>query len=300
MNAQNKSRKRVLKISLFAPSSPPVPAKIEAGVKIITKEAPWVQINADWQTGGKPGLLPYLAAADNEQARNFFSLLESHRVDCLWGIRGGYGILRWIAMLDLRAMDFRSLPLLVGFSDLTLLHLFFLKKGKKGLHGPLIATLPDTHLGDRQSLWRCLEDGEAPLLRGKRLFSGQAEGILVGGNLTCLVSSLSTALEPEWDGKILFFEDHRESLYRIDRMLTQLLASGRLQRLNGIAVGQILDCCNRPSDLKILLDDRLRGLKIPVLWDLPVGHGERNAPLIIGARYLISGDKATLVPMEGL
>ncbi len=290
----------MLKIALFSPSSPPLPEKVEKGLEILEKEAPNIRIMHPPAKVCGPSPMPYLAAGDKEQARCLLSLLESTEPDYLWGTRGGYGILRWATMIDLSRLRSQSMPTIVGFSDLTLLHLLMLKRSIKGIHGPLISTLPGTCPEDRHALFKCMKDGKAPTLKGRGLFPGRAKGILVGGNLTCLVSSLSTALEPDWDGKILFMEDHRESLYRIDRMLTQLLAAGRLRRLSGIAAGRFLDYGAEEKDLENLLRERLGGLNIPVIRDLPIGHGSRNAPVISGAMYSISGDEALLVPVEGL
>ncbi len=301
MNAQNKSRERKSRTALIATSSPPSEEKIKAGLAVLMAEAPWISLEHGWRAAMRPPSLPYLAADDEKQAENFSSLFCSHDLDLLWAMRGGYGILRWIEQVELKKEALPSPPpLLIGFSDVTVLHAYLMKLGLRGLHAPLLTTLPATAKKDREALWGVLGEGVLPVLEGDPLIPGRAQGTLVGGNLACLISTISTPLEPDWKDKILFFEDINEPLYKIDRMLTQLLSAGKLQRLRGIAVGELLNCQAGPDVLKNLLYDRLGELDIPVVWNVPAGHGDRNVPLLLGARYEIDGDEGLLIPMEVL
>jgi muramoyltetrapeptide carboxypeptidase LdcA involved in peptidoglycan recycling len=145
-------------------------------------------------------------------------------------------------------------------------------------------------------------------------------GRLVGGNLTVWNSLLGTPYQPKADGCILFFEDIDESMYRIDRMLQQLLLSGSLNQIRGIVLGNFMNCKDgapwvlkevpsskkmnrvlnspKPSELqplrKVMKEkDALRKiftefgerLQIPVAFGLPVGHGPEVSPLPLGAEY---------------
>ena len=292
---------RSCRVVLFAPSSPIEIEKLEAGLKMIKEKIPWVEITVDVFLDQIQGVsrLPYLAGEDRLQAERFTGLMLKSSYDIIWGVRGGYGSSRWLDMVPWDRIGHEA-PVLIGFSDVSCLHCALVQKGLLSIHGPLISTLPITSEPAKKALWKCLSHGEFPSLSGRPLIPGEAMGTLVGGNLSCITHMIGTAFEPSWDGAILLIEDQNESLYRLDRMLTQLLLTGRLSGLAGIAVGQLLGVHESGTMLQTLLEDRLTNLGVPVITDLPVGHGPDNYPLLIGGEYLLEGDKGLLRPMRGL
>ncbi|MBW1670656.1 MAG: LD-carboxypeptidase [Deltaproteobacteria bacterium] len=292
---------RPRRVALFAPSSPLESEKLDACLKIIEKKAPWIEIINNTftdQTEDMPSL-PYLAGKDQLQASRFTSLLLDPSIDIVWCLRGGYGSLRWLSMVPWDRIEHET-PVLIGFSDASFLHSALFQQGHLSIHGPLISTLPITTEPARKALWACLDQGEFPSLSGTTLSHGKAKGPLIGGNLTCITHLIGTTYEPRWDGAILLIEDHNEALYRLDRMLTQLLLTGRLSRLAGIAVGQLMGSEKPEKLLQTLLLDRLSSLGVPIITDLPVGHIPDNHPLLIGGYYELDGDKGLLEPMTGL
>jgi muramoyltetrapeptide carboxypeptidase len=120
--------------------------------------------------------------------------------------------------------------------------------------------------------------------------------VLVGGTLSLIASQAARAqlLLPE--RCILFIEEVNEAPYRIDRMLTALSISGRLEGVAGVCVGQLTGCGPadaRPSALEVIAE-RLRPLGVPVLAGLPVGHDHPNEPLVLGARAKLTSSPAEL------
>lgn len=111
--------------------------------------------------------------------------------------------------------------------------------------------------------------------------------MLIGGNLTLLLHTLATPTEPDWQGKILFIEDVDETFFSIDRMLTQLRRAGRLAQLAGLIVGQFSDLHENTSlpyeqPIEAVINQHLDGLGIPVCFDFPVGHTNRNLAMPVG------------------
>jgi muramoyltetrapeptide carboxypeptidase len=292
---------RPLRVAPFAASSPLESEKLNAGLKIIEEKAPWIEIINDRfadQTENMPSL-PYLAGKDHLQAGRFISLLLDPSIDIVWCLRGGYGSLRWLNMLPWKQIRSKT-PVLIGFSDASFLHSALSRQGNLSIHGPLISTLPITSESARNALWACLDQGKFPGLLGTTLSHGKAKGPLIGGNLTCIIHLIGTTYEPNWDGAILLIEDHNEAPYRLDRMLTQLMLTGKLSRLAGVAVGQLSGDKKQKSLIQIILQDRLSSIGIPVITDLPVGHIPDNYPLLIGGYYELDGGKGLLKPMTGL
>ncbi|MDA8161344.1 MAG: LD-carboxypeptidase [Desulfobacteraceae bacterium] len=291
---------KALKITIFAPSSPPDQGKLQEGLDIIKREGPKIiwSPNPSMAADGPHGQFSYLAGKDEAQWKDFENLIKDASLDFIWAARGGYGSSRWAGKVHLDGTK-DNYPLLIGFSDVTFLHSALLRNGLCAIHAPLITTLSDTSEESRCALWYCLSHGVFPVLKGRPVTTGKTPGRLAGGNLTCLVHSLSTPYEPPWDKTILLIEDHNEAPYKIDRMLTHLLHSGRLSRLAGIAAGSLLTERYHCFDLEGLLKDRLSGLGIPVIMDVPAGHCPDNYPLLLGGAYELDADTGVLRPLGG-
>ena len=65
---------------------------------------------------------------------------------------------------------------------------------------------------------------------------------LAGGCLSLVTALIGTPWEIDLRGKVFFFEDVDEAPYGIDRMLSQLLATGQLQGCAGIVIGEHANC----------------------------------------------------------
>jgi len=120
--------------------------------------------------------------------------------------------------------------------------------------------------------------------------SGVAKGELVGGNLSIVVSLIGTQYDVDTKGKILFLEEVGEEPYRVDRMLTQMIEANKFKGLNGLALGVFKNCEVKKEDpsfktsfsLLEVLQDRLYGLGIPVIYGLSFGHIENKFTLPFG------------------
>jgi muramoyltetrapeptide carboxypeptidase len=115
------------------------------------------------------------------------------------------------------------------------------------------------------------------------------EGVLWGGNLSVLCTLIGTPWMPRVSGGILFLEDVGEDVYRVERMLLQLLQTGILASQSAILLGRF--SASRPDGydpqgytLERMIDAFRARLAVPVLTGLPVGHVPDIVPLPIGAR----------------
>ena len=152
-----------------------------------------------------------------------------------------------------------------------------------------------------QQRLRGLLQGEAPEpLQGSGWGGGKACGPLLAGNLTVATHLLGSQHCPDLQGAILLIEDVGEAPYRIDRLLTHWRLCGALQQLAGIGLGSF-EGCERASDeerpgfsLEQVLRERTSDLGIPVVADLPFGHGEQNAALPLGLQVELDGASGSL------
>ena len=225
--------------------------------------------------------------------------------------RGGAGVLQLLPHLGRELL--RANPkLLVGYSDITLLHLELGGLGIPSLHGPMVAReLADGEEGyDRASLWHGLTGAGAPYASQPddlvALQGGSGEGVLRGGCLSLLAAAAGTpwALRGSDEPTLLFIEDVDERPYRIDRMLRQLRASGALQGVRGVVFGDMKGCAPSFHDdysLEDVLLEALAGLDVPVALGLSSGHTTHpgiTLPLGVRARLECLGDEARFEVLE--
>lgn len=234
-----------------------------------------------------PGLVRphrYLAGTDAHRLGQLQTALASEEHAAVWAARGGCGVTRLLSQLDWSTV--RPKPVL-GFSDLTALHAALTARGLGPCwHAPVVHSLPMTDEPSRAHLWRILRGEPTDPLAGRALVSGTAEGTLVGGNLTLLAALCGTPWQISAKDAILVVEEVDESAYRVDRLFQQLEDAGVLRGLAGLALGQFTRC-DPPSgaswNLLDLVWDRFGGRGVPLVVDLPIGHGPANRAWPVGA-----------------
>lgn len=243
-----------MKIGILAPSSKTPPVELQLGLEKLHAEGLSAELHPQCHQGHL-----FFAGTDPERAQAFFDWAQRPDLSVLWCARGGYGALRLLPLLDAMTRK-RGVPrqkLLVGYSDATILMEYVRKKWKWAtLHAPMpsmrqFSLLPQADW-DAMKAWT---QGSVPLKApwsGTRLeFWSKPPrtplmGNLVGGNLTVLTGLVGTPYASRFQGKWLFLEDIDESLYRIDRMIQQLLLSGSLKGVKAILLGNFLNCEDHP------------------------------------------------------
>ena len=241
---------------------------------------------------------PWLAADDRRRAEDITSALADQQICGIFFARGGYGSARVVPYIDLEL--FRRFPkMLLGSSDLTfLLNAVSARSGLVTFHGPMPSVeggyggLDDVSMaalcaavfgaGGRGAGHLAKPgggDAAGPVMRLPFKYSR-----MIGGNLTVLCSMLGTPYEPDFNDAAVFLEDINEPLYKIDRMLTTLVLSGRLSRCAGIVFGSFKGCCaaggaadascgaDAQSLLHELMEEAGRLTGRPVVTDQPFGH----------------------------
>jgi muramoyltetrapeptide carboxypeptidase len=225
------------------------------------------------------------------------------------GVRGGYGSAQLLPLLE-REEARRAKKAFIGYSDLTAI-LTFLTLGCDlvAFHGPMLAG----RLGagesryDRQSLLAavCRREpmGELTAPAVETIRPGEARGVLLGGTVTQLLSSLGTpwAFAPP-AGHVLFLEEVGERPYRLDRMVTQLGQAGVLAKASAVVIGE-LPRCDEPSGgpgARAVMTDLFADFPGPVLIGFPSGHTNGPAmtlPFGVACR-VVAGSQPRLVIEE--
>ncbi|AMV27233.1 putative murein peptide carboxypeptidase [Gemmata sp. SH-PL17] len=255
----------------------------------------------------------YLAGSDEDRAAEFNAAIKDKTVQAVFSVKGGYGLTRILDRIDYTAI--RENPkIIVGFSDLTALHLAVAKKCRViTFHAPMPQYglyRDDEGFGySSEVFWRTVradlypkgENGYAVALpqngpKPQRLVAGKAKGRLVGGNLTLVGATMGTPYEIEAEGNILVLEDTGEKAYRIDRVLSQLKLAGLLDKFAGFVLGTFDG--SDEKELDTVIREYFGNRKVPVITNFPIGHTPFNATLPHGGLIEIDADALTVRVLE--
>lgn len=253
-------------------------------------------VRSAWAPGHQRG---YLAAPDSVRLEALHDAIRNPAIQAIVCVRGGYGCLRLLSGLDW-ALAREHPTLLVGYSDITALHLaFYARAGWTGVSGPVVTEWATADEETIQS-FRTLAEGDTPSLGAgnlKPLCSGEATGPLLGGNLSVLTRVVGTPYAPDWTGAILVLEDVGEAPYRIDRMLGHLDHAGVLEAVQGVVLGNFRTgelSPDRPSlSLDTVFADYLEDRPYPVVTNLPYGHRLPRCSLPIGVPVQLTATDTT-------
>ena len=244
--------------------------------------------------------LGYLAAADVHRAADLTAAWCDPSVAAVLCARGGYGAQRMVDLLDWDALAAVPAKAFVGFSDVTVIQEAFAHRlGLATYYGPVAAAVAFTKDGPTQEhLRRTLFAPETVTTltspSARAMVPGRAHGVTFGGCASILAAEVGTPhAGTRADGGILVLEDVGEAPYRLDRILTQLLRSGRLDGVAGIVLGSWRGC--GPYDrVREVLFDRLGGLGVPVVEELGFGHGDSSLTVPLGLPADLDAEAGTL------
>jgi muramoyltetrapeptide carboxypeptidase len=241
----------------------------------------------------------YFAGSDADRAADFNAALRDDETDAVWCLRGGYGAMRILDAIDYDAGVRRPKPV-IGYSDITAIHAALGRRcGMVTYHAPTARARLSAY--SRASLECALvaggeSCGSAPDARVLR--SGIAHGTLAGGNLALVSALTGTPFAPALEGAILVLEDIDEAVYRVDRMMRQLLLAGALDGVCGIVFGACTNCPEASDDGARRLDDvigEIAGtLGVPAVAGVPVGHVDDQWTLPLGAPATFDADQRML------
>ena len=247
----------------------------------------------------------YFAGDDTQRAADLNRALADDSIDAVWCLRGGYGTMRILDALDFEAIARRPKPV-IGYSDITALHCALAARADVvSYHGPTARSALSAFSRDSFACAlvyggdSCGDAPDARVLRG-----GVAHGVLAGGNLALLSALVGTPYAPRLGNAILVLEDIDEAVYRVDRMLRQLLLAGLLDDVQAIVFGACTNCPETSDDGARRLDDVIfevaEALDVPAMSGVPVGHIANQWTLPLGAPATLDVDQRRLSVLPNL
>jgi muramoyltetrapeptide carboxypeptidase len=249
----------------------------------------------------------YLAGTDQDRAADLMAAIDDPGVDAVICSRGGYGCARLLPYIDLdRIVEARKM--ILGFSDITTLHLALNKRGLVTMHTPMPITLSYERAPWVVESFFSLLAGDATTPQeapnSETITPGVAEGPVVGGCLCLLCDSIGTPEGLETDGKILVIEDVDENPHRVDAMFTHLINSGLLAKCAGVCVGEMTNTDDRCDPTmggkpwREIVSERVASVRVPAVLNFPFGHMKTMRSIPLGIRARLDASAGTLTYLE--
>lgn len=292
-------------IGIIAPASPPNKENLARGLKFIEELGLKYKLGKSlYKEYG------YLAGIDDDRLEDLHEMFMDGEVKGIICAGGGYGTARIANSIDYEMVR-RYPKIFWGYSDITFLHTAIRQQsGLVTFHGPMLASdigKEDANQISKDSFLQLFESTD--LIYSEKfgileeMVPGRAEGILVGGNLSLLSSTMGTAYEIDTKGTILLIEDINEEPRAVDRMLNQLLMAGKLQETAGILVGDFNNCVPERElslSLEEVLDHYIQLAGRPALKGFKIGHCTPHFAVPFGTHARMDTKNKTLIVKSGI
>lgn len=257
----------------------------------------------------------HLAGRDEDRVADIHTMFEDQEVRMIICLRGGSGAARLLDLLDFDLIR-SNVKIFMGYSDITALHqAIYTQTGLVTFHGHVATSHWSAPI--LEQFFRIFVDADMPHYSSNPISEdgmehsgapvsvirpGNAEGKLLGGNLTVLTGIAGSRYFSNFENSILFLEDVGEQPYRIDRMLSQLGLAGVLGKIKGFIFGQCTDCAAsnpaRSLSLEQIFHDHIHPLGIPAFTGAMIGHIDEQFIVPVGARVHLNAGNGSFYPVE--
>lgn len=292
-------------IGVIAPAGPPDQEQLEKGIQFLEKLGHHVKLGRNINE-----VHGYLAGTDEQRLNDFHDMVEDQTIKAIIFARGGYGTGRLADQIDYELIT-KNPKIIWGYSDITYLHTAVRQNTDLiTFHGPMVASDMGKKDFDPLSAKIFEQLYEPTTLTYSEKISpliefavGEAEGKLIGGNLSLLVSTLGTPYEIDTKNKLLLLEDIGEEPYRIDGMLNQLKGAGKLTDASGVILGDFAEAepkLKSSLSLEQVFTDYFTNFTGPVLSGFKIGHCLPHFSVPLGANAKLSTKERALVIEQGV
>ncbi|WP_108670252.1 S66 peptidase family protein [Peribacillus acanthi] len=292
-------------VGIIAPASPPNQEQLQNAIAFFEE----LGLNVKF---GKyiHEINGYLAGKDQERVEDLHAMFADPEVKAIFCACGGYGTPRIASQIDFELIQANP-KIFWGYSDITFLHnSIHQETGLVTFHGPMPASdigKPDCHQDSKDRFQQLFsshpfryDESIAPI---EVLVEGNAEGVIVGGNLTLIVSTLGTKFEIDTKNKVLLIEDVNEEPRQVDRYLNHLYMAGKLTDASAILFGDFANCVPE-RELSLTLDEVLAQYAElagrPTLKGLRIGHCNPHYSIPLGVKATVDTCQKTVIIEHGI
>lgn len=298
------------RVAVIAPSGPAPAGQLDRALALLTSWGlrptafPSARVVAAGLSEDAGAVPPYLAGPDQRRAADLQQAWCDPAMAGIFCLRGGYGSVRILDLLDGNAFGAAGPTPLYGSSDVTAVHEWLREHlGVPTWFGPMVGT---SALLDDEAATRQLREAVLGPYRDRvwqpptavTLVPGRATGTLVGGTLSLLAMTVGARRRPPVDqhGAIVLLEDVNEDPYRIDGQLHALLRSGWFDGVAAVVLGSWRHC-GSIDEIHQLVVELLGPLGVPIVGELGFGHcpGASTIPLGVTATVVADGSPRLLL-----
>ena len=259
-------------VALVAPASPGTSReKVDAAISLLKKAGVKVKVMPNAREGEPAG---YTSIPAEKRVADLERAWLDPEVDLILCIRGGAGTIDIVDKLDWDKLRTRpDLPVL-GFSDITVLHMAMLKEkaGHPYASASLLA-LPNVDGASLKSIQAVLNGRSPDPVELTPLRAGKVSGVALAGHLRLLEAVSRTRFRPETQGKVIFIESPDLAPPEAERTLKALRESGFFDSCAAVVFGRLSRCGEQEETV-------MRGfagqVECPVYIGFPYGHTPRN------------------------
>lgn len=271
-------------IGLIAPSSPPQPGRVEAGIHYLSQLGFKTQVGKYLTKSDR-----FLAGTDQERAADIMTFFEDTSINAIMAIAGGYGSQRVLPYLDMEIIQ-QNPKLLTGFSDTTALQIGLHKKTRLVSYSGFTFRDVDKPQVDsliERSLKAALMRQSITITEGRCIHPGRVTAPLLGGNLECLIALMGTPYQPDFRDVILLIEDVFAEPFQTDARLSQLQLAGVFDQVSGVIFGLFEQCIarhnpERDGTIEEVIAEWSQRINVPTIIGFPYGHCDRRCVMPIG------------------
>ena len=232
------------------------------------------------------------AGNDNFRAECFQEFLEDDDLSAIWIVRGGYGTSRILNQLDWSKFQ-KNPKWIIGFSDITLLHLQLASLGIPSIHGEMPSRFGTVPIENYEKVLQILFNGnyhyQLPINSSEET---KILGKIIGGNMSLFCHSIGNPKINLGENYLLFLEDLEEYYYHIDRMSIQMANHGIFNKCNGVLLGSFTDMKDNEIPFGLSIKEIFEEItNKPVYEGLPFGHSLENFAFIHGVNIQIEKSK---------
>lgn len=242
----------------------------------------------------------HFAGTDLERENDLQEALDNKNIKAIWCARGGYGTVRIVDQLNFSAFK-KNPKWIIGYSDITTLHEQVHRLGFASIHATMPGGMRRATPEAKETLYKSLfgDDVSYEIPTNPLNKLGTSKGVLIGGNLSIVMSMLGSNSDIDPKGKILFIEDVGEDLYRVDRMMYTLKRNGFLKDLKGIIVGDF-DYKKEENVLfggthREIILNTVKEYDYPVIFDFPAGHIRNNHAMTFGKKVKLESNASSVI-----
>lgn len=227
----------------------------------------------------------FLARSPEENIEDMQGFFKNREIKALWAGRGGCG--SYLLLPLLQQLEIPIPKIVIGSSDISYLLWYFLDHlNMVVFYGPMVYSSLAEDRFNEDNLTKILSGHYKEIkISGSVLVPGSVTGVVTGGCLSNFVSLLGTPYLPEVGKRILLLEDVGERPYRLDRMFWQMAAARIFSKISALLLGAFPNCFKNVKEKENFLQRvryYLEPNNIPIICDLPLGHGDNIHTLPLG------------------